>query len=86
MALHKIPEFIAVQPKAEKERLMKLYINWKNNEITELMAQHYEKKLDKLLSEEEKESPVSWFQSKWSRVKRIGRREILRKILSDLKE
>ena len=83
---HKVPEFLSPLPSEEKQRLMKKYLTWKGEEITELMVKHYEKKLEQLLIEDEKDSPLSWFQSKWTRAKRLGKREAIRKFIEHLKE
>ena len=83
----KIPEFIAQNPSTEeKQRLMKQYLKWKKWEIAEMMVNHYQKKLDRLIQEDEKDSPVSWFQWKWGKAKRLGKREALRQFINDLKE
>lgn len=83
---HKVPAFLSALPKAEKARLMKQYIQWKKWEISDLMVKHYQKHIDRLLEEEEKSSPLSWFQFKWEKAKRIGQRIAFRKIINDLKE
>ena len=83
----KIPEFIAQNPSTEeKQRLMKQYLKWKKWEIAEMMVNHYQKKLDRLIQEDEKDSPLSWFQWKWGKAKRLGKREALRQFINDLKE
>lgn len=83
---HKVPAFLSALPQKEKARLMKQYIQWKKWEISDLMVKHYQKQLDRLLEEDEKLSPLSWFQWKWEKAKRLGQRSALRKIISDLKE
>lgn len=85
MAQHRIPEFLLHLPREEQARLMKRYRTWKSDEVAEIMVSHYQKKLDQLFLEEERESPLSWFDSKWKRVKRLGQRETLRKLINDLK-
>lgn len=86
MAIHKVPEFLSVLPKAEKERLMKQYVQWKKWEISELFVKHLERKLDKLALEDDKFSPASWFEFKWKKAERKGQRLELRKLINDLKE
>ena len=88
MAKIAIPDFIAKNHPSieEKQRLMKQYTQWRKWEIAEIMVSHYEKQLDQLVQEDEKFTPLSWFQSKWNRARTLGKREILRKIIKDLKE
>jgi hypothetical protein len=82
-----IPEFLSSVPnQEEKARLMKQYLQWKRWEIAEIVVAHYEDKLEKLIEEDEKDSPLSWFQYKWNTAQRKGKRSILRKIIKDLKE
>lgn len=86
--MHKevIPEFLSHLPKEEKKRLMLQYQSWKKWEIAEIIVKHYEDKLDRLVLEEEKESLLSMFQSKWARAKRMGKRKALRLVIKHLKE
>lgn len=83
-----VPEFITQYStsKEEREKLMKQYCIWTQQDISKMMVSHYEKKLDKLIREDEKESPLSWFQWKWGKAKRLGKRETLRQLIKDLKE
>lgn len=86
MALRRIPDFLSSYPKEDKERLMKQYIQWKKWEITGIMIEHYEKKLDQLIQEDEKDSPLSWFSLGFGRAKRLGERKMLRNLIKNLKE
>lgn len=86
MANHVIPKSISrlQKPKEDIERIKKLYINWKSDEITQLVLEGYIKDLKQLVVEDEKENWTTWFQTKWNRAKRLGNRETIRKIISDL--
>lgn len=48
------------------------------------MKEYMEQELDKLVLEDEKSSYPTWFQTKWSKSKRLGRREQLRNTIKDL--
>lgn len=85
MAKHKIPKFLSPLPKEDKDRLMKDWIHVKDMEVIERYVSHLEGELDQLLREEERNSPISWFEFKWNKAKRIGHRLALRKQISDLK-
>lgn len=81
------PEFIAqLASKEDKERLAEQLDVWRKSEVVGLMVKYYEKVLDKLILEDEKDNPLSWFQFRWGKAKRVGKREALRKIINDLKE
>lgn len=83
---HKVPSFISPLPQEEKAEAMKEYIIFKKSGIAKMMVKHYEGKLDLLIRDDEDDSPLSWFQSKWSRAKRLGERLAYRKLIKDLKD
>lgn len=56
----------------------------KGHECIDIMQAHFESQLKQLIIEDERSSPVTWFQSKWSGAKRLGRREQLRILIKDL--
>ena len=64
--------------------MIKQWSTLKGYECIDLMKQHLEDELAFLLLEDEKSGYVTWFQTKWSRAKRLGRREQLRKTIKDL--
>jgi len=64
--------------------MIKQWSSLKGYECIDLMKEHMEDELEKLILEDEKSSYVTWFQTKWSRAKRLGRREQLRTTIKDL--
>ena len=72
-----------IVPKDQIGEEMTKYAGWVHQDVTEYLEQHLQKKLDKLITEEEKDSPLSWFQCKYNRAKRLGQREAIRAILKD---
>lgn len=82
--LVRIPSFLTSLDKERKQDLMKQYKAWKSWEVADLLKVHLQNELDRLIQEDEKDSPLSWFQTRWSRAKRLGRREQLRQLIKDL--
>ena len=64
--------------------MIKQWSTLKGYECIELMKEHMEQELDRLVLEDEKSSFTTWFQTKWSNAKRLGRREQLRSTIKDL--
>ena len=63
---------------------MKQYLSWKKWEVSELLAEHLQSKLDRLIQEDEKQDFLSKFQTNSQRAKRLGRRQELREQIKDL--
>ena len=84
MSQIRIPAFIVKKDKEEKARLMKQYLQWKQEEVTELLVQNLQGKLDQLIKEDERDTFLSKFQTNSCRAKRLGRRQELRELLKDL--
>jgi len=84
MATVRVPSFLIKVEKERKAELMQLYKQWKADPVAELMVEHLESELTKLIVEDEKDSPLSYFQSRWSIAKRLGKREQLRQLIKDL--
>jgi hypothetical protein len=84
LAQVRVPSFLTKLDKEKKIEQMKRYAIWKSDTIAELMVEHLESELTRLVLEDEKDSPLSWFQSRWSRAKRLGKREALRQLIKDL--
>ena len=64
--------------------MIKQWSTLKGYECIDLMKEHMELELDALILEDEKSSCLTWFQTKWGRAKRLGRREQLRNAIKDL--
>ena len=80
----RVPSFLTHLDKEEKREMIKQWSTLKGYKCIDLLAEHLENQLDQLVIEDEKSSPVTWFQSKWSSAKRLGRREQLRLLIKDL--
>ena len=80
----RVPSFLTKLDKEKKVEMIKQWSTLKGYECIDLMKQHLEDELAFLLLEDEKSGYVTWFQTKWSRAKRLGRREQLRKTIKDL--
>ena len=85
MAQVRIPSFLTKLDPEQKKEMMQQYSSWKRWGVAELMVKHLEDELTKLILEDEKDSPLSWFQSRWNRAKRLGKREAIRHLIKDLK-
>ena len=80
----KVPSFLTHLDREEKREMIKQWSTLKGYRCIDLMQEHLEKQLDQLIIEDEKSSYYSWFQTKWSGAKRLGRREQLRLLIKDL--
>ena len=85
MSKVRIPTFLLCTPKEILSETLQRYKLWKQDVTCEQLVEHLESKLDTLMLEEEKFTPVSLFQSKYERAKNLGKREVLRSIIKDLK-
>ncbi len=85
MATHKIPAFISSLPKGDKERVMEEFVRLKESESIQTLVTFLERKLNKLVEEEEKSCPLSWFQSRYTQASNLAERKALREIISFLK-
>ena len=79
----RVPSFLTKVDKAHKVELIKQWTTIKGYECIDLLKAHLEDELEKLIEEDERSS-ATWFQTKWGRSKRLGRREQLRKMIKDL--
>ncbi len=84
MAKVRIPTFLTRLDQEEKVEMMKQYQSWKTWKVAEYMVDHLQAELDRLIQEDEKGSPISWFQTRWSKAKRLGKREQIRRLIKDL--
>ena len=82
--LVKVPSFLTSLDKEKKEEMMKQYKSWKALEIAELLKEHLTNELDQLIKEDERDSFSTYFQTRWSKAKRLGRREQIRQLIKDL--
>jgi hypothetical protein len=80
----KVPSFLTHLDKNEKRELMKEYILWKKQHCTEYLIVKLEDELNKLILEDEKNNFSSWFETRWTKAQRLGKRAALRQILKDL--
>ena len=85
MAQHKIPSFLARKSQDIKEKLMPEYLGVIKTDCIEMYVEYLEKQLDKLLEEEEKTVPSTDFELAFKIAQNRGKREVLRKIINDLK-
>lgn len=85
MAQHKIPSFLARKSKEIKEKLMPEYLHVVQTDCVEMYVEYLERQLDKLLAEEEKTLPSTDFELAFKLAQNRGKREVLRKIINDLK-
>lgn len=85
MSKIRIPSFLTKLDQAEKVDMMKQLKSWKAWAVSEYLVKHLEDELDRLIKEDERDSFSSYFQTRWSRAKRLGRREQLRQLIRDLK-
>ena len=83
MSSVRVPSFLTKLDKDRKVELIKQWSTLKGYECFDLLKAHLEGELSKLIEEDEKSSST-WFQTKWGRAKRLGRREQLRKMIKDL--
>ena len=84
MSQVRVPSFLTKLDKEKKMDMMKQFKSWKSWEVSELLVQHLEDELDRLILEEEKVSFSTWFQTRWSNCKLLGKREQLRQLIKDL--
>ena len=80
----RVPSFLTRLDKDKKVEMIKQWSTLKGYECMDLMRQDMMDELEFLMQEDEKSSYVTWFQTKWSKAKRLGRREQLRKTIKDL--
>ena len=81
----RVPSFLHKLPKTKKIELLKQWKTLQGYECIDLMLEYYETELEKSISRDEKDNFPSWFQTKWSRAKRLGKRLVYRQIIKDLK-
>lgn len=84
MAQVRVPSFLTRLDQEKKAEMMKQYKAWKAWEVAEHLKTHLQNELDKLIQEEEQSSFTTWFQTRWSKAKSLGRREQLRQLIKDL--
>ena len=82
--LVKVLSFLTSLDKEKKEEMMKQYKSWKTWEVAELLKEYLTNELDQLIKEDERDSFSTYFQTRWSKAKRLGRREQIRQLIKDL--
>ena len=80
----RVPSFLTRLDKDKKVEMIKQWSTLKGYVCIDLMKEEMENELEFLMQEDEKSSYVTWFQTKWSSAKRLGRREQLRKSIKNL--
>jgi hypothetical protein len=65
--------------------MSKQWAELKGYKCIDLLQEHLENQLEQLISTDETSGFASWFQTKWNLAKSHGKREILRKLIKDLK-
>ena len=69
----------------EKVEMTKQWSTLKGYKCFDLLQEHLESELETLTKIDERTVFLSWFQTKWELAKSHGKREILRKLIKDLK-
>lgn len=85
MAQYKIPSFLMRKSQEMKEKMMPEYLNVIKTDCVEMYVEYLEGQLDRLLAEEEKTVPSTDFELAFKIAQNRGKREVLRKIIKDLK-
>lgn len=84
MAKVRVPFFYEDCTQTELQEKLKLFKVWANDTVTNDFKLSLEKRLEVLIKDEEKENPISWFQSRYNRAKNLAKRELLRSLIKDL--
>ena len=84
MARVRVPSFLSKLDEKEKKEMMQLLKPWRASPIAEHLVAYLHSELDQLSKDEEKQIPVSEFQTRWNHSKRLGKRENLRQLIKDL--
>lgn len=86
MAQYKVPRFLSRLGQDLKKKLMEEYVSVASTDVMEHYIEFLEKELAKLSAEEEKVTPETAFEMAYKLAHNRGKREMLRKIISDLKK
>lgn len=87
-----IPSFISsrfngLPSRDAKNKMLQSLQLWRSSEFSEELVKYLEKELNRLIEQEEKETPfISLFQSKYSGANAKGQRKSIRKVIKFLKE
>jgi len=84
MSKIKVPSFLTKLTGEHRRLMIKQWGELKSYECIELLTFQLEDELERLIQQDEKTGPVTWFQTKWSQAKRHGRRMQLRLLIKDL--
>ena len=84
MANIRVPSFLTKLDSEYKKEMMIQFKSWKAWAVSEHLVSHLQEELDRLIKEDEKDTFTTWFQTRWSRAKRLGKREQLRQLIKDL--
>lgn len=80
----RVPSFLTGLDKSHKVDMIKEYQQWREWEVAELLREHLALELDRLIQEDEKHNFSSWFETRWTKAKRLGKRDAIRQLLKDL--
>lgn len=79
-------KFSECKTKEEKDEFLKAYNNWKSLELTEEFVSYLEQSLSLSISEEDKENLfTTLFQSKYFRAGKKAERNLLRRLIKQIK-
>ena len=81
----RIPSFLTKLDREEKKEMIKQWSTLKGYKCIDLLLENLEEQLEILSLQDETSGFISWFQTKWSLARNHGKREILRKLIKDLK-
>jgi hypothetical protein len=84
MSKVKVPAFFTKLDKKEKVEIMEQYKVWKESFMAQYIKEFLQDKLDQLIKEDEEDTPTTEFQHNWDRSKRLGKREVYRKLPKEL--
>ena len=85
MSKVRVPSFLTHLDKEHKVEMIKQWSTLKGYQCIDLMKEHLEEQLEQLSTQDESTGLSSWFQTKWQLARSHGKREILRKLIKDLK-
>lgn len=80
----RVPSFLTKLDREKKIEMMKQFKSWNAWEVADLLREHLESELDRLIQEDEKNNFSSWFETRWTKAKRLGKRDAIRQLLKDL--
>lgn len=80
-----VPPFLQKVDAEIKPKMIKQHKIWKNWDCNELLIKYLEDELEALVRQDELDSFSSYFETKWAKAKRLGKRDAIRSLLKNLK-